>query len=190
MVNKMKKILAILGMLILVCGCIDDRNIEKSTITIEQDLTEKNQKVLALTQPAPTITKSLERENLIKRMGLINDNGKTFYIYLINFGKVMAFYTTNGKITSLNAYLTAETKFIRDDDCYSKCSGVESCSVCWYVSESPDLDGAYGKNDDGVFFFTTEGAYVEWKGDYMVSDQPLKLSQPPELIMDITDKKD
>ena len=40
-------------------------------------------------------------------------------------------------------------------------------------------------NTDGIFFFTTEGAYVEWKGDYMMSDQPLKLTTTPELVREI-----
>lgn len=35
------------------------------------------------------------------------------------------------------------------------------------------------------YIFTTEGAYVEWKGDYMMSDQPLKLTTQPELVRQI-----
>ena len=38
---------------------------------------------------------------------------------------------------------------------------------------------------NGIFFFTTEGAYVEWVGDYMMSDQPLKLTTQPELVREI-----
>jgi hypothetical protein len=57
-------------------------------------------------------------------------------------------------------------------------------SYC-YVVNAPDLDGTYGENVEGIFFFTTEGAYVEWKGEYMMSDQPLKLSTPPELVRQI-----
>lgn len=38
---------------------------------------------------------------------------------------------------------------------------------------------------DGIFFFTTEGAYVEWAGEYMVSDFPLKLSTPPAMVKQI-----
>jgi len=47
-------------------------------------------------------------------------------------------------------------------------------------------DGGKGTNGDGIFFFTTEGAYAEWHGDYMVSDFPLKLSTPPELVRNVS----
>ena len=36
-----------------------------------------------------------------------------------------------------------------------------------------------------MFFFTTEGAYVEWNGQYVWSDQPLKITQQPELVQEI-----
>jgi len=49
------------------------------------------------------------------------------------------------------------------------------------IVDSPQLDGSYGTNGDGIFFFTTEGAYVEWNGEYMVSDFPLKMSTTPAL---------
>jgi hypothetical protein len=48
--------------------------------------------------------------------------------------------------------------------------------------DAPDVDGTYGDNKDSVFFFTTDDVYVEWYGDYLLCDQPLKLAQPPELI--------
>ena len=50
---------------------------------------------------------------------------------------------------------------------------------------SPDIDGSYGTNGYAIFFFTTDDIYVEWRGDYMLVDQPLKLTQPPELIREI-----
>jgi len=51
-----------------------------------------------------------------------------------------------------------------------------------HVVSSPAEDGSYGTNGDAIFFFTTEGVYVEWRGDYMLCDQPLKLSTTPELV--------
>ncbi len=39
--------------------------------------------------------------------------------------------------------------------------------------EAPDLDGSFGKNADGVFFFTKAGQYVEWSGAYLYSNQRL-----------------
>ena len=89
----------------------------------------------------------------------------------------MAFYTVKGKVSSLNSYLTPLDKVLDDPH-----GSYDAGSV---VVSAPDIDGAYGENADGIFFFTTEGAYVEWQGDYMVSDQPLKLTTQPELVREI-----
>lgn len=141
-----------------------------TTAQREFQSTETNQQRLVAATPLPALTQSLERQNLTRRLQRVNQAHLTSYIYLISqTGKVMAFYTVDGKVTSLNSYLTPETRPARYGE------GVAEIEV-------PDLDGAYGKNSDGVFFFTTEGVYVEWHGDYLWSDQPLKLSQPPELI--------
>jgi hypothetical protein len=36
-----------------------------------------------------------------------------------------------------------------------------------------------------VFFFTTDGVYVEWKGEYLYVDEPLKFTTQPELVRTI-----
>jgi len=38
------------------------------------------------------------------------------------------------------------------------------------VIESPDFDGTYGENPHGVFWFTPDGTYMEWNGNYFISD--------------------
>lgn len=136
---------------------------------------------IAKAVPIPQLTNSSERVNVSKRAVLFDDPNKISYIYLVSFGKVMAFYTVQGKVSSLRSYMTPEQKLIEynGDNCTS--TYYNSC----YVVDAPDIDGTYGENVDGIFFFTTEGAYVEWKGDYMMSDQPLKLSTQPELVRQI-----
>ena len=102
----------------------------------------------------------------------------------------MVFYSVSGQVVSLRSYLTPMENIVnfngipcttanRSDNSERTCTGGG------YIISNPDIDGTYGDNPDGIFFFTTEGAYVEWKGDYMVSDQPLKLSTQPELIREI-----
>lgn len=178
MVKKMRKILLICGLVVLL-GMVACDELPTNTQSIEQAQQETNQFTLIQNQPAPQLTKSLERENLIKRLQLLNDENKVFYVYLVSYGKVMAFYTAKGKVSSLNSYLTSSTNYVRNYECYS------TSQQCWYEAESPDFDGTYGQNTDGVFFFTTDGAYVEWRGEYMVSDYPLKLSTPAELVKSI-----
>ena len=44
--------------------------------------------------------------------------------------------------------------------------------------EMPDIDGSYGENDNGIFFFTVDGNYIEWTGEYLYSDIPIEISNP------------
>jgi hypothetical protein len=41
------------------------------------------------------------------------------------------------------------------------------------------MEVRFDKQLAALFFFTTDGAYVEWMGDYMLCDKPLKLATPP-----------
>lgn len=141
----------------------------------EMRTTEDNQQRLLKAVPPPRLRDSLERRNLAKRLTRFNDANKVSYIYLVNFGKVMAFYTIKGKVSSVNSLLTTPDQII-----YGGSGRV--------VIASPDLDGSYGSNGEAIFFFTTEDIYVEWAGDYMLVDQPLQLSTPPELVRIIDDK--
>src|SRR2546423_379222 len=73
----------------------------------EQKLTEDNQAVLDNNQPAPRISHSLERDNLIKRINFLNNANQLGYVYLLSLdGKVVAVYTIKGKVSSINSYLT------------------------------------------------------------------------------------
>lgn len=142
---------------------------------------EETQKRLQETVPTPTINNSQTRKAVSERARLFDAENKVTYIYLVSFGKVMAFYPVKGQVVSLRSYLTPVEKLVSREG--KKCYG--SASEC-YVMQTADIDGTYGENADGIFFFTADtNAYVEWKGDYMVSDQPLKLSQPAELVREI-----
>jgi len=174
----MKKLFIIAFLLVgigTLSGC-SEANVSNSSGNVEQNHTETNQRNLIQNQPPPTLDSSLERDNLIKRTNLWNDPNKISYIYLIEYGKVMAFYTIKGKVSSVNSQITNTEQV--------KSGGYISSQ--WAVTlPSPSEDGSYGTNGDAVFFFTTEGAYVEWRGDYMLADQPLKMATQPELIREI-----
>lgn len=140
--------------------------------------------------PIPQVANSLERANVAKRAQLFDSPDKISYIYLVNYGKVMAFYTVKGKVSSLRSYMVPTEKLVNANG--DTCSrgdeaggyGYSDSHQC-YTINAPDIDGTYGENVSGIFFFTSEGAYVEWKGDYMMSDQPLKLTTQPELVREI-----
>ena len=171
-------IVFIIAFAVLSAGCIGESTTEPKTSAAEAALTETNQAKLIKTNPAPSLDSSLERQNLIDRLNLLNNQNKIFYVYLVSYGKVMAEYTAQGKVSSVNSKLTTQEQIIESP--YGR--GSQSRINLGMVVESPDLDGSYGTNGDAVFFFTTEGAYVEWSGEYFVSDFPLSLSTPPVLV--------
>lgn len=41
-----------------------------------------------------------------------------------------------------------------------------------------DVDGTYGENDNGIFFFTPDGKCIEWSGEYLYSDIPFIVDNP------------
>lgn len=181
---------------ITLSGCSDvavTNSLGDSTKTLEQ-----TQKKLIDTVPVPQINNSQTRKAVAERATVFDAKNKTTYVYLVSFGKVMAFYPVNGQVVSLRSYLTPVEQVVNSNGvpCVTANRGDNGEPGCThggssngYVVGTPDIDGTYGDNPDGVFFFTADtNAYVEWKGDYMVSDQPLKLATQPELIRDITNK--
>lgn len=177
--NKKSKsiviVIAVICMALAMSGCTEQENYQDTTSGQEAELTEANQNRLLTASPPPELSQSLERENLIRRLELLNDEDKIFYVYLVDYGKVMAEYVAKGKISSVNSKLTTQEQIV--DDPFGR-----SYEVGGKVVESPDLDGSYGTNGDAIFFFTVEGAYVEWAGNYILSDFPLSMTTPPELV--------
>ena len=177
----MNKKTIVIGIVMLIVasmgtGCIGRDNYESTTSGQEAKLTEENQNRLLISSPPPELMSSLERENLVRRLNLLNKDDKIFYVYLVSYGKVMAEYVAKGKVSSVNSKLTTQEQIVEDP------FGTLSNGIGGKVVESPDLDGSYGTNGDAIFFFTTSGAYVEWSGEYIVSDFPLSMTTPPELV--------
>lgn len=135
-------------------------------------------------QPTPTdIGYSLERYNLIRRAYWINGQREKainlpceivkplgYVILFTASGSVVGRFIVDGKVTCLNTYLTPLSEY------YEK-NGSSSSGT--YRNEwMPDVDGCFGENIDGIFFFTTDGRYVEWTGDYIYSDIPFLIDDP------------
>ena len=179
-----KKILILIAILsvTLLTGCepFNDIDGNKTKQDVKQTLEIGNK--LVSNQPTPTdIDYSLERYNLIKRAYWVNgmrDRANSLtspiadmplgYIILISDnGAIVGKFTVDGKISSLNSYLTPDSEYYE-----YICGG--SCHNEWL----PDVDGSYGSNDKGIFFFTTDGKYIEWNGTYLYSDIPFVVKEP------------
>lgn len=172
-----KLLLVIPTILFIGAGCLDTTNPEATAV-------QENQNKMVQAVPLPNLDNSLERINIKKRLETFDQPNKVSYIYLISFGKVMSFYTIKGKVTSGGKRLTAQT--VNIDNCGNVTNvGIQTPCSGSYSVERPELDGTYGSSNPYIFFWTTDGVYVQWSGDYMLVDQPLQLTTQPELVRTI-----
>ena len=165
------------------CVCFTGCEIEATTNGSYQDVI--NQKDAAneiqANQPTPTdIEYSLERYNLIRRAYWVNGQREKAmslpcgiqrplgYIILMSGNTVVGRFEVDGKVSSLNSFLTP------DSDYYEYTSASGRAYNHWLA----DVDGTYGNNDNGIFFFTTDGKYIEWTGTYLYSDIPFEVVDP------------
>lgn len=155
----------------------------------EVKYTEKNQRGLVKTRPPFTMDDSLERQNLIRRYKYLNDQNNEHYVYLMSHGKVVTWFVAQGKVSSVNSKLTNDKQIVRAQNCDFDTAGGGGGSEgsCFKTVESPQMDGSYGENGDAIFFFTTDGRYIEWNGQYVVSEQPLNIQTPLSLTKQLDD---
>lgn len=185
----MKKILSLLASLMLMLSlpfiltsCESESRPRNTSALDEQAHTEANQQNLNTTQPAPTISWSLERDNLIKRFKLQNDRAVVFYMYVFIEGSQnpVGYYQIN-KVSSVNSQLTNTEQIIHDH--------ISNQGYASVVLPSPAEDGSYGTNGDAVFGFTPEDIYLETNMKYIASTVPLHFDKEPNLLAIISTDK-
>jgi hypothetical protein len=171
----MKKVLGKFTMVfvfvtLLVASSCEETRPRNTSARDEQAHTEINQQNLNQVQPAPRITWSLERDNLIKRFKLQNDRSVMFYMYIFNEGvsAPIGYYQVN-KVSSVNSQLTNTEQIVKN-------SSYEAGN--YSTLPSPAEDGSYGTNGDAVFGFTPEDIYIEHNMHYIVATVPLHFTQP------------
>ena len=144
--------------------------------------TQENANNIQENQPTPTdLEYSLEWYNLIRRAYWVNGQREKalslpceierplgYIVLFTESGGVVGRYVVDGKVTSLNSYLTP-------DSTYYEGGGYKTS---WLA----DVDGSYGENDQGIFFFTSDGKYIEWTGTYLYSDIPFEVTTPTIVI--------
>lgn len=180
----MKKKFVVMFLVMALCafvftGCSDERSQEQ--INTETAMTGSAH--IVENQPAPTdLAYSLERYNVIKRAYWVNGQREKAmslpcaverplgYIVLFSqSGAVVGKFIVDGKVSSLNSYLfPAEYP-----------QHIHDSGHCYYdLIEVSGIDGCYGQNVSGIFFFTTDGKYIEWTGDFLYSDIPFSVDDP------------
>lgn len=179
----MKKIITLILVVLmafsmfLCVGCVE----EVGGTQADTKATLNNANTLQSNQPTPTdIDYSLERYNLIRRTYWVNGQREKAnalpcevekplgYILLMSGNVVVGKFVVDGKVSSLNSFLTPDSEYYE----YTGSSG--SYTNKWLA----DVDGSYGENDNGIFFFTVDGKYVEWTGVYLYSDIPFEIENP------------
>ena len=177
-------VITIVISMMLLTGCdLDERTDEGGS---KQDV--NNTKVAADTlqsnQPTPTdLNYSLERYNLIRRAYWVNGQREKAnslvceiekplgYIVLFSGNVVVGNFVVDGKVSSLNSFLTPDSE-------YYEMAATGEYRYLYTNNWLADVDGSYGTNDSGIFFFTPDGKYIEWSGDYLYSDIPFVVESP------------
>ena len=173
----MSKLIKIIAVICAICAVLCLAGCEVSGSEQDKINTVAAANNLQTNQPTPTdIEYSLERYNLTRRAYWVNGQREKanalvcpiekplgYVILLTESGSVVGKFTVDGKVSSLNSYLTPDSE-------YYSCSATNK----WLA----DVDGAYGENDNGIFFFTPDGKYVEWSGIYLYSDIPFEVDAP------------
>lgn len=187
----MKKLILSLSIICVMLGLVGCSQGDTSSTATDSKNTRDVGDKLAENQPTPTdIEYSLERYNLIKRAYWVNgmrdkanslaspvaDMPLGYVVLFTESGDVVGQFTIDGKVTSLNSYLTPDSEYYEKDTGYRSMNDDDTTNVYDYSNKwLPDIDGSYGENDNGIFFFTTDGKYVEWTGTYIYSDIPFNV---------------
>lgn len=173
-----KTVILTMGLVMIIIGVLLLSGCEVSGARQDINNTSQVANGLQSRQPTPTdIDYSLERYNLIRRAYWVNgqrekantlmcevDKPLGYIVLFTDNGAIVNKFVVDGKVSSLNSYLTPDSE---------KYEG-GNYSVNWLA----DVDGSYGENDAGIFFFTPDGKYVEWTGTYLYSDIPFEIADP------------
>ena len=167
-------IITVMAMMLCLVGC--DYEVSGSKQDVNNTINAAN--TIQSNQSTPTdISYSLERYNLIRRAYWVNGQREKanslpcevekplgYIVLFTDNGGVIGSFIVDGKVSSLNSFLTPDSEYYEYSNYRNK----------WLA----DVDGSYGKNDSGIFFFTTDGKYIEFTGAYLYSDIPFEVDNP------------
>lgn len=129
------------------------------------DESTKNEEARKSQEAADSIkfSRNAERENIVKRLELTSNPSLTGFVVLLSeAGTPVAYHGIMGKITSSGKRLT------------------KTVDINGHPTASDE--GTFGSSDTYIYFWTTEGQYIQWNGKYLYSDKPIRLRQEPLII--------
>jgi hypothetical protein len=164
------------------CGPIKAPEItEASVFETQSSQNENNVKDLIARQELPKLTRSLDFENVKRRLEYLNQSNTVGYIYLLSSnGQLVREGQVAGKVTSLNTFITPMEEIRKIENGYYY--GESKYPATYGIVQAPDLDGTYGENVSGVFWFTPDGVYQEWIGPYLFSSERMTFTSEPVLV--------
>lgn len=171
-------ILVVVVLMLTACGEYSSAGGSAADTATTQEIANRIQS----NQPTPSdIEYSLERYNLIRRAYWVNGRREKaaavpcpiqkplgYIVLFTESGAVVQKFVVDGKVSSLNSFLTPDSEY------YEHSGGEYRSWNNWLA----DVDGSYGENDNGIFFFTPDGKYIEWTGIYLYSDIPFEIADP------------
>jgi hypothetical protein len=109
-----------------------------------------------------------EQANIGDRLKLTSNPNLLGHIAIVNkVGQVVLYTTIKGKVTSGSKRLTNPT-------------------YCSTNGECPSDEGTFGASNPYIFFWTTQGQYIQTSMDYIYSDKPLRVAEKPLMTVPTT----
>lgn len=181
MKKKLVLTVALLLCVFLLVGCsdLDSTASRKDTDSIlgVADILQEN-------QPTPTdVTYSATRYALIRRAYWQNGMYEKAaslprpiemaigYIALFSGSALVDVCPVDGPVVSMETYLTPNSIVYETVGDYLYGNSIENE---WLA----DVDGTYGENVEGIFWFTPSGHYRETRLDYIYYDEPIIVENP------------
>ncbi len=122
-------------------------------------------------------TDNAEINNIKKRIELTANPGAIGFIVLMNqAGQPILYTSVRGKVSSSSKRLTTPDRMY--------CNSTH-CAI----RTAPSDEGTWGSSDSYIYFWTTDGQYMQWSGNYLYSDKPFRIRVEPLVINQVTEGK-
>ena len=113
-----------------------------------------------------------EIDNIKRRLELTADPALQGYIVLFNdMGRPILYTTIKGKVTSGGKRLTPP---VREWNIAGQSNE---------LGDAPSDEGTWGSSNPYIYFWTTSGQYIQWSGNYLYSDKPIRITDSPAVML-------